>query len=155
MYEDSVRVPLIVSGPGFRSGTRTDTPVSLFDLQATIFRATGADRPKDWWGDPLQDVTAHDQHRVVFAEYHGHGTRSGTFMIRKGAWKLLYHGAAPHQLFNLIDDPEELHNQYEHESDIASDLESELRRLCSPELEIQRAHDFERRQLEDLSRFLV
>jgi choline-sulfatase len=149
MYEDSVRVPLIVSGPGFPSGQRVPTPVTLLDVQATLFRATGATRPAAWWGDPLQDIPANDD-RIAFAEYHGHGTRSGTFMVRKGVWKLLHHAAAPHQLFDLARDPEELVNRYADEPAIASELEHELRRLCSPEAEFERAHAFERHQLEQL-----
>ncbi len=151
MYEDSVRVPLIAAGPGFARDTRVQTPVSLLDLQATIFAAVGADRPADWWGTPLQTMRPDDPERVAFAEYHGHGTRSGTFMIRKGPWKLLYHLAAPHQLFNLREDPEELRNRYETEPIIAADLERELRRLCNPEAENQRAHKFESRQLDVLA----
>jgi choline-sulfatase len=147
MYEDSVRIPLIVSGPGFASNARLDTPVTLLDLQASIFHATGASRPAHWWGSPLQDVWAHDGQRIAFSEYHGHGTRSGTFMIRRGPWKLLHHAAAPHQLFNISQDPEELCNRFEEHPEIAQDLETELRRVCSPEMEIRRAHEFERQQL--------
>jgi choline-sulfatase len=147
-YEDSLRVPLIVSGPGFNRGMRASTPVSLLDLQASIFRATGASRPGHWWGEPLQDIALRDENRVVLAEYHGHGTRSGTFVIRKGDWKLHFHAEAPHQLFDLGSDPEELINQYQDVADVASDLERELREQCDPEEEFRRAHEFERRQLE-------
>ena len=71
-------------------------------------------------------------------------------MIRKGSWKLLYHDAAPHQLFDLARDPDELSNRYEHEPDVAADLERELRRLCDPEREFERAREFEHHQLERL-----
>ena len=152
MYEDSIRVPLIAAGPGFDSDTRVRTPVSLLDLQASIFKATEAERPATWWGSPLQDVASNDPDRVVLAEYHGHGTRSGTFMIRKGPWKLLYHGDAPHQLFDLARDPDELVNRYDDCPDIAADLERELRSLCEPELEFERSHTFEQHQLEQIAR---
>ena len=152
MYEDSVRVPLIAAGPGFATGSRVSTPVSLLDLQASIFRATGAERPATWWGSPLQDLAPSDPDRVVLAEYHGHGTRSGTFMIRKGPWKLLYHAAAPHQLFDLAQDPDEVVNRYDDCPDIAADLERELRQLCDPECEFERAHTFEKHQLEQIAR---
>lgn len=151
MYEDAVRVPLIVAGPGFAAGQRVATPVSLLDLQATLFRATGTHRPAAWWGEPLQDVTVDDTDRVVLAEYHGHGTRSGTFLVRKGAWKLLYHAAAPHQLFDLGDDPDELVNRYDDAPEVARELEAELRRLCSPEREFARAHAFERDLLDQIA----
>ncbi|NUN94817.1 MAG: sulfatase-like hydrolase/transferase, partial [Candidatus Omnitrophica bacterium] len=78
LYEDSARVPLIVAGPGFGRGKTVHTPVDLLDLQATLFRATGRDsaRPPEWVGRPLQDIPDHDPSRVVFSEYHGHGTRA-------------------------------------------------------------------------------
>lgn len=144
MYEDSVRVPLIVSGPGFTPGTRVATPVSLLDVQAAMFMATGTMRPTNWWGAPLQEIENDNTSRVVFAEYHGHGTRSGTFMIRKGHWKLLYHAAAPHQLFNVTSDPDELENRYSQEQAIAQELERQHREQCALEREIQRSHQFER-----------
>jgi choline-sulfatase len=68
-------------------------------------------------------------------------------MIRKGHWKLLYHAAAPHQLFNMSTDPEELVNLYDQEPHTARELEAELREMCDPEAEIRRALDFEHAQL--------
>jgi choline-sulfatase len=147
MYDDAVRVPLIAAGPGFAAGVRSSTAVSLLDAQAAMFRATGAARPAGWWGEPLQDAALDDPDRAVLSEYHGHGTRSGTFLIRKGRWKLLHHGAAPHQLFDLERDPEELDNRYDAEPEVAADLDAELRRRCDPDVELARAHEFERRQL--------
>ncbi len=108
LYEDSVRVPLIIAGPGFAKGRRVQTPVDLLDLQATYFRATGADRPKDWASIPLQELQSEDTERAVFAEYHGHGTRASAYMIRKGKWKMIYCAQAPHLLFDLEGSSKEL-----------------------------------------------
>jgi choline-sulfatase len=146
MYEDSVRVPLIVAGPGFERGARVRTPVSLFDLQASLFHATGRERPAAWWGEPLQTLQPGDADRAVFAEYHGHGTRSGSFMIRKGPWKLIHHLAAPHQLFNLEQDPRELENRYGLEPGVAACLEKELAAICSPEEQGRRLEELRDRQ---------
>lgn len=154
LYEDSVRVPLLAAGPGFAAGWRVDTPVSLLDLQATIFRTVGAERPADWAGEPLQDVLDRDAERVVFAEYHAHGTRSGAFMIRQGDWKLLYYMRAPHQLFNLREDPDELVNLWEREPEVAARLEKELRKICDPEEVNALAHDWEARQLAEIDDIL-
>ena len=148
LYDDSARVPLIVAGPGFEAGARASTPVDLLDLQATMFHATGAKRPEGWTGVPLQEIPLQDDERVVFAEYHGHGTRSGAFLIRKGPWKLIYNMAAPHQLFNLAEDPSELNNLAEEHPAKLHELEKELRRICSPENENNRAHAFEQVQQE-------
>jgi choline-sulfatase len=150
MYADSVRVPLIVSGPGFPSRERSSTPVSLLDVQATMFHATGAARPAHWWGTPLQHIPVNNRDRVTLSEYHGHGTRAGSFMIRKGPWKLLMHEDAPDQLFNLDTDPDELVNAFRDRPDVATELEGELRTRCTPEVEFQRASAHERYQLERL-----
>jgi choline-sulfatase len=150
LYEDSVRVPLIVAGPGFRAGMRVTAPVELHDLQAAMFKAVCAVRPAGWRGAPLQDVPATDPNRVAFSEYHGHGTRSGAFMIRKGDWKLIYCMAAPHLLFNLAADPEELTSLAEMRRDKLRELEQDLRRICNQEQENRRAHAFEQQLVETL-----
>ncbi len=145
MYEDSVRVPLIVSGSGFPSGERSVAPVSLLDVQASLFHATGAGRPAHWWGTPLQDIGIDHHDRVAFAEYHGHGTRAGSFMIRKGSWKYLRHADAPDQLFDLPADPEELVNLHgDLRPEVAAELEHELQARCAPDLEFARAAAHER-----------
>ena len=55
-------------------------------------------------GEPLPDVP-------VIAEYHGEGIMRPSFMVRHGAWKLIYcHGSAP-QMFNLDEDPGEWNNR--------------------------------------------
>jgi choline-sulfatase len=140
LLEDSARIPLIVAGPGFGRGERVTTPVSLLDVQASIFHAMGAERPSDWRGDPLQTIPANDSERVVFAEYQSHGTRASAFMIRKGDWKLIWNAEAPHQLFNLADDPGELTNQHTANPSKARELEDELRAICNPEDENERAY---------------
>lgn len=148
LYEDSVRIPLVVAGPGFAAGERVQTPVSLLDWQASIFKAVGKERPAEWRGEPLQDIPVNDPERVVFAEYHANGVRSGAFMVRRGDWKLMYNMAAPHQLYNLREDPDELRNRWAEEQEVAADLERELRAICDPDEVNARAHAKERRQLE-------
>lgn len=151
LYEDSARIPCIAAGPGYSPGRRVKTPVDLHDVQASLFYASGAARPVDWAGQPLQTIKQQDAERVVFSEYHGHGTRSGAYMIRKGDWKLIYYMEAPHQLFRLDEDPDELHNVYADYPEKTGELEAELRRICSPETEDEKAHQFQARQAELLS----
>ena len=147
LYEDSVRIPLIAAGPGFQSGVRVKTPVELLDLQAALFKTTGCEKPSNWTGTPLQDIQRDDPDRIAFSEYHGHGTRASVFMIRRGEWKLIHCCAGPNQLFDLGSDPEELHDLSQEHPDILQDLEQELRRICSPEEENQRAELFIQDQL--------
>jgi N-acetylglucosamine-6-sulfatase len=57
-YDESVHVPLVVRGPGFRGGVESDETVSLADVTATIRRAAGVTLPHGADGLPLQDVLA-------------------------------------------------------------------------------------------------
>jgi choline-sulfatase len=109
-------------------------------------------RPNDWVGEPLQDIPTNDPERVVFSEYHGHGTRSGAYVVRKGDWKLIYCMEAPHQLFNIAADPNELSNIYGDQPAKATELEAELLRICSPERENDLAHQFQEEQLAEVER---
>jgi len=148
LYEDAVRVPLIAAGPGFDPGTRATTPVTTLDLQASFFAAVGACRPEAWRGRPLQEIPADDRQWPAFASYHGHNVRGGAFMLRRGDWKLIYNSAAPHQLFNLRDDPEELVNVWPDRPDVVAGLETALRCICDSDAVERDAAAVRARQLE-------
>jgi N-acetylglucosamine-6-sulfatase len=60
-YDESVHVPLVVRGPGFRGGVRAEQTVSLADVTATIRRAAGVTRSHGADGLPLQDVLANPE----------------------------------------------------------------------------------------------
>ena len=148
LYEASARIPIIAIGPDFQGGKRIKTPVNLLDIQAEFFRSTGAAMPADRVGTPLQNIPENDRNTIVFSEYHGHGASESAFLVRRGHWKLIYHINAPHQLFNLENDPRECLNQYAEEPEIAAELESALRAICDPEQENERAHRFIENQLQ-------
>jgi len=147
LYEDSVRVPVIAAGPSFAHGATVRTPVDLHDVQAALFRSVGAQPPLDWVGTPLQDIPANDTERVVFAEYHGHGTRAGAYMVRRANDKYIHYAEAPDQLFDLQNDPDELENLAEQRPEIVRDMKAALRAICSPEQENERAERFIQAQL--------
>lgn len=54
-YENTVHIPMVISGPGFRGARETDRMVSLLDIPATIVAAAGADS-SGMRGDPLQGI---------------------------------------------------------------------------------------------------
>ena len=57
-HESSVRVPLVVRGPGFEGGNRVDSPVSLVDLPATLLDAAGVEVPDEMEGDSAMGLVA-------------------------------------------------------------------------------------------------
>lgn len=112
MYEDSVAIPLIMSGRDLPVGVN-HTPVSLTDIAATVEKIVGVERPRatePWQGRPLHDfIDAPEAERFILSEYHDGGSPTGFFMIRQGPWKYVYYaGGHPCQLFNLETDPDEL-----------------------------------------------
>ena len=137
MYEESVAVPMIVAGPDIPIGV-CSTPVSLLDLSLTIARHFGADLAAAAGTRDLRSIiaSAPEPDRIIFSEYHAAGAVSGAFMLRKGRWKLIHYVGFADELFDLDNDPEELHNlapQAELAS-IRQDLHAELSRICDPEL---------------------
>ncbi|MBH1963769.1 MAG: sulfatase-like hydrolase/transferase [Comamonadaceae bacterium] len=139
LYQESVRVPMMVVGPGVKPGV-CHTPVDLLDLFPTILQAAGlpaakemSDRP----GQSLLELAAgpSQPERVVFSEYHAAGSNTAGFMVRKGQWKFHYYVRFRPELFDLQADPEELNDlaadpQY---VDKLREMEAELRRICDPE----------------------
>ncbi|MEM7365386.1 MAG: sulfatase-like hydrolase/transferase [Pseudomonadota bacterium] len=137
LLEDAAGIPCIAAGPDF--GHRTvSTPVDLHDVQASVMSLTGAGLVGDRLGTPLNLIDAADHNRFVFAEYHGHGTRASSYMVRQGDWKLIHHIGAEDQLFNLRSDPDELSNACSSEPERVAALMKILRTVCDPEQE-QRA----------------
>jgi choline-sulfatase len=147
LYEDSARVPCVAMGPGIGVGARVSTPVDLHDVNATLFHATGVERPQGWCGTPLQQVAPKDDSRVMFTEYHGHGTRASGYLVRQGAWKLIWCADAPHLLFNLDEDPEELRNLRDAAPGKFNELEEALHAVCDPVAENARAEGYIGKQL--------
>ncbi|MCL4151032.1 UNVERIFIED_CONTAM: hypothetical protein GTU68_037047, partial [Idotea baltica] len=95
LYQESVAVPLIMSGPDVTPGT-CDTPVSLLDISATVPDHFGLAFEGD--GASLHTIaaSAEDPDRRILSEYHAAGAVSGAYMLRMGQWKLNYYvGFAP------------------------------------------------------------
>lgn len=136
LLEDAIRVPLLMAGPNVPEGRVVDAPVSHVDLYATLLDCVGAEggTTGDLMGMSLWQEfdAAAPQRRPAFAEYHAAGSKSGSFMLRDGRWKLLYHVGMPRQLFDLEADPGE-RVDLGPDHPMADALEAKLRRICDPE----------------------
>lgn len=112
MYEDSIRIPLIVKMPKAEK-KRIGEPVSLLDIFSTVNEWLGYPQPKQFEGESLLGLIRGDTlHRKepILTQSHANGRITGTFAIRDGKWKYMYYDGYGELLFDLENDPEECQN---------------------------------------------
>jgi len=134
-WEDSVRVPFIVWGPGvFKAKGKTQAVASSLDLPVTFLKLAGAEPPKEWHGRDLTPVLEDGQpHDITwsvseFADYDNWKFPGISYRTVRttGSKLIVWHestGKAP-EFYNIAKDPEEKNNLY---SDPAA--KSEVARL--------------------------
>jgi choline-sulfatase len=153
--EQSARVPLIVRRPRAAAGGRVTGPVSLVDFAPTVLELAGLDPDAiAGTGDgvslaPALHGGASPPHPVV-SEYHAEGVRAPSAMIRSGAHKLIVSLEDPDVLYDLAEDPRELHDRAGDPDSglVAADLRQELhRRLDLPDIDRQVRHSQRERRL--------
>lgn len=109
-YEESARVPMILSGPGIPAGRRVGENVSLTDIFPTLCDVAGLPTPEGLRGRSMLPLT-HDPpqagERMVFSELYG---ETCSFMAKKGDVKYICHSDGSRQVFDLARDPGELDN---------------------------------------------
>ena len=119
MYDDVVRVPLIVWNPGFVPQGRTASQlVQLFDLAPTVLEWAGAPVPAYMEAESLRPFLGDEDppggREYVFAELGPDNVLEGVrfmTMVRSRDWKLVHLLGSPEgQLFNLRADPHEERN---------------------------------------------
>jgi arylsulfatase A-like enzyme len=109
LYEHSMGVPLIFSGPGIPKGKSSDAFAYLFDVYPTVCELVGARVPDSLEGKSLAPVirgTSDAVRDTIFLAY-----RDVQRSVRRGRWKLLrYPQIHKTQLFDLKEDPYETEN---------------------------------------------
>lgn len=134
--EGGLRVPLIVRGPGIRSGVHCNEPVISYDLTATVldFAAPGFALPKGIEGGSWKPVLLNGGagkvqrpiDRLVF--HQAFEVEHLQSAIRKGDFKLLYHwDTREAQLFNLAQDLGEARNLTMDNPELTAQLQKELK----------------------------
>lgn len=106
VYEHSMRVPLILAGPGIVAGRRTDALCYLFDVLPTLGKLCGIEGPKSSEGLEFT-ATLRDPARAARGELL-FGYKNVQRAVTDGRWKLIrYPQVDRTQLFDLRNDPEE------------------------------------------------
>lgn len=111
-YDPSVRVPLVIRGPGFPAGTTAPQPVSNVDIATTLVAATGSDPGITLDGTDLREVAADRDHledRVVWMM----GPPLGLFGwegVRTERYAYWRWPSGNTELYDMSTDPAQAHN---------------------------------------------
>jgi len=144
MYEESLRMPLLVRyPPEIKAGSSTDKMALNLDFAPTFLDFAGVEIPSDMQGNSLKPLlegnAATDWRQSMFYHYyeypHGwhfvkkhYGIRTERYKLIHfyddiDAWELYDLQEDPHELHNLIDDPEK--------KELIADLKNQLKQLMT------------------------
>ena len=113
LYDHSVRVPLILCGPGVPENRRSSAYVFLMDIFPTLCDLIGAETPDSVESTSFMRVLTGDENtrrkHLYTAYVDSHRA------VRRDEWKLIRYnirGRIHHQLFNIASDPMETANLF-------------------------------------------
>ena len=139
LYDHSVRVPLILAGPGVPSNRRPEGLVYSHDLLPTLCELAGIATPDTVESESLRSrwEPGAAGRETVFAAYKGLQR-----MVRRGTWKLIEYTVPGQplrrQLFDLAADPWEIRNlaleprQEKRVAEMSAELERQREALGAP-----------------------
>ena len=109
LYEHSIRVPLLIAGPGIPKNRRTDALCYLFDVLPTLGARAHIPGPATNDGINLNAVLTDPDRPGRASLFFGY--RNLQRAVRDARWKLIrYPWVDRTQLFDLRSDPLEMHN---------------------------------------------
>lgn len=134
-YEGGIRVPMIVSGPGVRSGAVSNVPVITNDLYPTIIGLLGKHPLLNQYVDGM-DLSRHltkgdpvEREALYwhYPHYNQHPSSAPVSVIRKGKWKLIqFLETGAFELYDLENDPGESHDLSQEQPKILIELAGDL-----------------------------
>ena len=140
MYEESLRMPLIVSWPGVtQAGGRPDQLVQNIDYAPTFLALAGATVPEEMQGASLVPLLRGekpaDWRKSIYYHYYdcpaGHSVECHEG-VRTEQYKLIsFYRPGDWELFDLVKDPNEMHSVYSdpNYAKTLSEMKDELTRL--------------------------
>jgi arylsulfatase len=117
--EGGIRSPLLIAGPGIKSGQQSDAFAYVTDLMPTILELAGVDYPATFKGRKIEPMRGRSMaplldgtKKTIYkdTEFVG-GEMNGDKWMRQGDFKAVMvskpYGTAQWQLFNVVKDPGE------------------------------------------------
>jgi arylsulfatase A-like enzyme len=149
LYDEQIRVPLILHGPDVPPGRRVRSLVRTIDVVPTLLALLRVDAYPDAGIDgvslqPLfrepeeslrldaySEATTLLTYNVPYAPDEPNRRNDQLFSLIRGEWKYVRHrfGLQPDEIYNLVDDPEETENLI----DVEAAVGVEMRRSLRPE----------------------
>jgi len=123
-YDELIKVPLIIAGPGVES-TTVNKQVSLLDLSPTVLDLVGAETPDSMEGQSFAPVLSGDDldDRTAMT-ISDNGT---VFGCRTAEWKYITRTDAEESLlFDLTSDPTESNNLIKNDRDVMEQFEATI-----------------------------
>ncbi len=132
MYDDIYRIPFIAAGPGIAGPRAEERIATLTDIAPTLCDLTGTEKPDYYDGRSLWPLLQGDRVEEwpteLVAEFHGHHFPYPQRMLRTERHKLVVNPGDRNELYDLLDDPDELLNRYDQPA-LADVQRSMMRRL--------------------------
>jgi N-acetylglucosamine-6-sulfatase len=119
VYEEAIRVPLEIRGPGVPEGVTVDDLAINADIAPTIVDATGADAARVPDGQSLLPFAAHPERshgrELLIEQYTGTADEEGQpgvayVAVRTSRYKYVANGTGEIELYDIAADPYELTN---------------------------------------------
>ncbi|MEG1295110.1 MAG: sulfatase-like hydrolase/transferase [Niameybacter sp.] len=115
-YEHSVRVPLVMAGASMPQDKRIDSYVYLMDIYPTICEWMGIEIPESVESKSLVPLIRDEVETI--REHLYFAFEDLIRSVKYNGFKLIHYKNAPEhtQLFNVVEDPDEIHNLYNEET---------------------------------------
>ncbi len=145
LYQEQVRVPLLIRAPGQPAGRRVARIVRCIDIMPTVLELSGVDSTgvpmmdgrslvsllggADSGATPIAYCDSVNMLTYNFAGLMRDDKNDMLFSVIDWPWKLIHHRLRPDEseLYNLVDDPAELRNLLADRQDQVRRLRDELR----------------------------
>jgi arylsulfatase len=155
-YQEVVRIPLILRGPGVPEGVRVATPVSLVDVAPTLLSTLGVKPPDGLDGIDLSPLWQRDVNglelRMLYSEADWKNViPDATRSVRQGRFKLVTDRATgSYALYDLESDPGETRDVASGHPAVAQRLLERLERRMGRQIEAPRARALDLSETERL-----
>ena len=110
MYDSSMRVPLLIAGPGLKPGKIVNAPVYLQDVMTTSLELADVKKPKQIDFNSLLPLATGETDKSAYKDIYG-AYSGAQRMIRTDRYKMIiYPTANMVRLYDMIKDPLEMHD---------------------------------------------